>query len=97
MGFRLVDRQHRESLFRAVGSNNGFVPVEVETPGFTTAYLRGFWNVRKNVHVVGGIENLFDRTYVEHLDLRLPDQGAFVNTIAYAPGITPYFGIEWER
>ena len=91
----MVDRQHREGLLRAVGP--GVVPVEEETPGFTTAYIRGFWHVGENVHLVGGVENLFDRTYVEHLDLRLPDQGAFTNTVAYSPGITPYFGIEWER
>lgn len=96
MGFRMVDRQHREAFFRNAGGV-GLVQVEDETPGFTTAYVRGFWNVRESFRVVGGVENLFDRTYVEHLDLRLPPQGAFPATVAYAPGITPYVGIEWER
>jgi outer membrane receptor for ferrienterochelin and colicin len=96
-GVRMVDRQHREALFRPVAPAVALIPVEVETPGFTTAYIRGFYNLNDDINLVGGVENLLDRTYVEHLDLRLPDQGAFRNTIAFSPGITPYMGIEWER
>ena len=61
--------------------------------------MRGYWNVRDSLRLIGGVENLFDRTYVEHLDLRLPNDPVlgFANTVVYAPGITPYFGIEWER
>jgi len=100
LGTRLVDRQHREALFRPTGSGN-LIAVEQETPGFTTVYIRGFWNVTDEFHIVGGVENLFDRTYVEHLDLRLPAQTAplpeFSSTVVYSPGVTPYLGIEWER
>jgi outer membrane receptor protein involved in Fe transport len=53
------------------------------------------------MNVVGGIENLFDKTYLEHLDLRLPNETingqTFANTAVYSPGITPYIGVEWTH
>ncbi|MBP86839.1 MAG: TonB-dependent receptor [Planctomycetaceae bacterium] len=99
-GIRIVDNQDMVGFLHAVG---GGAPVEVEVPtaGFTTAYLRGFYNFSENVNLVGGIENLFDNTYLEHLDLRLPDEtigaSTFANTAVFSPGITPYIGVEWTQ
>jgi outer membrane receptor protein involved in Fe transport len=49
------------------------------------------------MHLVGGVDNLFDRTYLEHLDLRL--RGPAVTpggvTAALSPGFTAYAGLEW--
>lgn len=99
-GFRIVDNQKMVGFVHAVGGGS---PVQVETPtgGFMTAYLRGYYNITENMNVVGGIENLFDRTYLEHLDLRLPNETiggtTFASTAVYSPGITPYIGVEWTH
>jgi outer membrane receptor protein involved in Fe transport len=101
-GFRIVDNQDMVGFVHAVAVGGGG-PVQVETPtaGFMTAYLRGYYNVTENMNVVGGIENLFDKTYLEHLDLRLPNETingqTFANTAVYSPGITPYIGVEWTH
>jgi outer membrane receptor protein involved in Fe transport len=72
--------------------------VETETPGFTTYYLRGYYNVVQSdvrrLNLVGGIDNLFDKTYLEHLDLRLQAQNGFAQTSVLSPGITPFMGVE---
>ena len=99
-GFRIVDNQDMVGYLHAVG---GGAPVQLEVPtaGFATAYLRGYYNFTENMNVVGGIENLFDNTYLEHLNLRLPDETigttTFTNTTVYSPGITPYIGVEWTH
>ena len=72
---------------------------ERPTGGFTTAAIRGYYNFASNLSIVGGIENLFDRTYVEHLNARLPHDTingrTFQAVAVQAPGITPYVGLEW--
>ena len=95
-GSRIVDNQDRLASLRRVGVP-GVERLEVETPGFTTFYLRAFANVTENFSLVGGVENMFDRTYLEHLDLRLPEDpvNGFAATQVLAPGITPYLGGEW--
>ena len=60
---------------------------ERETSGFTTLDLRGNWKVTRNWSMFAGIENLTDRFYREHLDLRT-GRGVF------QPGISGYFGSE---
>ncbi len=95
-GVRIVDDQDRIGALRTVGVN-GLTTVETATPGFTTFYLRGFCNLTENLSVVSGVDNLFDRTYQEHLDLRLPAANGFSKTAVLSPGITPYLGIEWTR
>jgi len=73
---------------------------EQATPGFTIFDLRTYWNVTPNLYLVGGVENLFDRTYLEHLNLRLPadtiGSASFPEVAVLSPGITPYIGIEWN-
>ncbi len=43
--------------------------------------LRGYYNYSKNLTFVGGVDNLFNKNYQEHLDLRLA-----------GPDGTPYQG-----
>lgn len=106
-GLRLVDNQDRLGTVRPVGGagpNASFIRLESETPGFVTAYIRGYYSPSDNVNFTYGVENLFDRDYYEHLNLRLPGQPAppvagaqaFGPTIVYSPGITPYVGVEFE-
>jgi outer membrane receptor protein involved in Fe transport len=71
-------------------------PLEYPTSGFTTAYVRGYITPTPNLHIIGGIDNLFDRSYVEHLNLRLAPQGPNVATPVLSPGITPYLAVEWR-
>jgi outer membrane receptor protein involved in Fe transport len=105
---RMVDAQNRLGVIR-LGSP--FLPpvtpsqqaIEQRTPGFTTVNIRGYWNPSDNFRLIAGIENLFDFTYLQHLDLRLPfDDNVSAPTLpfdpafAYAPGITPYIGVDWS-
>jgi outer membrane receptor protein involved in Fe transport len=94
-GLRMVARQTRFASVRAMYTEGNVVPVELATPGFSTAYLRGFYRPGRNLNIIGGIENLFDRTYVEHLDLRLPAGQGFGETRVLSPGITPFVAVEW--
>jgi iron complex outermembrane receptor protein len=72
---------------------------ERSTSGFMTSRIRGFYNVAENFYVVGGVENLFDRTYLEHLNQRLPADTIgtrnFREVALLSPGITPFIGCEW--
>jgi iron complex outermembrane receptor protein len=70
---------------------------ELPTPGFTVAAMRGYYVFNENLNLVGGIDNLFDNNYLEHLNLRLPPDATLgiPGTYVYSPGITPYLGIEW--
>lgn len=60
---------------------------EIETPGFTTIDLRGFKRIGDHLVLTGGVENLTDRFYREHLDYR---SGLGV----FRPGIGFYTGVE---
>ena len=101
-GARMVHQQERVGILRTTGNPLVVVPVEQATPGFSTFYVRGYLNATDNVRFVGGVENLGNRLYQEHLDLRLPateDSGNandvdFAATKVWAPGVTPYIGIE---
>ena len=94
-GTRMVDGQDRIGWLR-LGQTGSQFPVEQPTPGFTTFYMRGYLNVTEDLNIYAGVENLFDRTYIEHLDLRLPeDLPNFQTTPVLSPGITPYVSVEW--
>ena len=98
-GARMVHEQERIGAVRSSGDPTSVIVIEQRTPGFTTLYVRGYYNVTDNLHLIGGVENLGDRLYQEHLDLRLPasDPSAgvdFSETNVWAPGITPYIGVE---
>ncbi len=72
---RVVDRQDR------VATSLGELP----TAGFTTFDIRTFWRPSKHLSLTGGVENLTNKFYREHLDLRT-GRGVF------QPGFNFYFG-----
>jgi outer membrane receptor protein involved in Fe transport len=39
--------------------------------------------------VSGGINNIFDKTYIQHLSLRTSP------LLVFSPGISPYMSMEW--
>jgi iron complex outermembrane receptor protein len=96
-GFRLVARQNRIGYLRdgvGVTTSNA---IEVPTAGFVTSYMRAYYNLSQNWHLIGGIDNMFNRNYIEHLDLRLRG-GPATNggvTSALSPGFNAYAGVEW--
>jgi iron complex outermembrane receptor protein len=103
---RVVTQQDRTGQIRVAGGSEVTTNFEERTPGFTVYNLRGYWNARKNLNFVAGIENLLDKTYQEHLDLRLlgptgPNPGGFEGatgqgpTRVLSPGFTPYAGVNW--
>jgi iron complex outermembrane receptor protein len=96
-GARMVARQTRFASVRAMYTGGAVIPVEEPTPGFSTFYVRGYYRPRPGLNLIGGVENLFDRTYIEHLDLRLPAGQGFEATRVLAPGVTPFLAIEWTR
>ncbi|MCA9140187.1 MAG: TonB-dependent receptor [Planctomycetales bacterium] len=95
-GLRMVDNQNRLATLREVAPATGVVTLETPTPGFTTSYLRGYIRPRDHVSITMGAENLFDRNYYEHLNLRIPadQQLGYGQTVVLSPGFTPYFGVE---
>ncbi len=97
-GSRIVNDQHRLGALR-IGTTSviDVIPLELPTPGFAVFHLRGYWNITPDLRVMAGIDNLLDRGYLEHLDLRLPNQGPYTNTAVLEPGITPYVNIEWTH
>lgn len=76
---RIVDNQDR------VASSL----LEKETPGFTTYDLRGYWQATDSLLLIAGVENLTDKQYREHLDLR-------TGYGVYQPGRSFYFGTELQ-
>ena len=71
--------------------------VEERTGGFTVWNIRGYYNPTKDLRFHAGINNLLNRTYQEHLDLRVFGPTGFPAgpTRVLAPGFTPYAGFEW--
>lgn len=80
-----------EYSIRAVGRQNRVATTleEIETPGFMTMDVRGYRRFGDNWLATGGVENLTDRFYREHLDYR---SGFGV----FRPGIGFYTGLEWN-
>ncbi|WP_425619325.1 TonB-dependent receptor [Anatilimnocola sp. NA78] len=96
-GWRLVAAQDRLGILRADAINPVLTQVvETRTGGFATSYIKGYYNFNQNIHVIAGIDNLFDRTYIEHLDLRF--RGTSLNSgpiiAALSPGFNAYTGVE---
>ena len=91
---RIVDNQDR---LGTVLSTGGTEVIEEETPGFTVWHLRSYYSYSPNLTLTAGVENLFDKNYQEHLDLRLRGPSGFPADVTrvLAPGITPYFGVDW--
>ncbi len=95
MALRMVATQNELGTIRLRDSEA--TVVEERTPGFTVCYIRGYWNYTKNLRLIAGIDNVFNRNYQEHLDLRLSGPAGFPlpETRALRTGISPYFGINW--
>ena len=91
---RIIDNQDR---LGTVPSSQGTSIIEEATPGFTTFHLRSYYTYSRNLSFTAGVENLFDRNYQEHLDLRLRGPADFPGDVTRVlqPGITPYFGVDW--
>ena len=93
---RMVASQDRVAVLRdRTPGSTGLVSLEDPTSGFMTVYVRGFIQATRNLNLVGGIDNLFNRNYLEHLNLRLPASGPYAQSPVLSPGITPYLGVEW--
>jgi outer membrane receptor protein involved in Fe transport len=94
-GARMVATQDELGQIRLLGVGT---VVEERTPGFTTCYIRGYWK-HKNLRLIAGIDNVFNRNYQEHLDLRVtgPDNSKYANTYTrvLATGFSPYAGFDW--
>jgi iron complex outermembrane receptor protein len=61
--------------------------LEQQTPGFQTWDVRGYWQYNEQVLITAGIENVFDKFYREHLDLR-------TGLGVFQPGRNAYVGLE---
>jgi len=96
-GARIVAAQRQIGYLRDDFSSTTSIAVETPTGGFYTSYVRGYYNLSQQLHLVGGIDNMFNRNYIEHLDLRL--RGPAVTpggvTSVFSPGFTAYAGLEW--
>ncbi|TWU44059.1 Vitamin B12 transporter BtuB [Novipirellula aureliae] len=95
-GLRMAARQDRLGTLRSVQDGLPPVTLETETPGFGVSYLRGYLRPSDRVSITGGIDNLFDKNYYEHLNLRLPADDTYGPTVVLSPGFTPYVGVEVE-
>lgn len=93
-GWRIVDDQDRLARLRPVNGAGDTIALETATPGFATSYLRSYYKPNDRVSITGGAQNLFDRNYFEHLNLRLPAQDTFGQTVVLSPGFMPYLGVE---
>ncbi|MFM9961606.1 MAG: TonB-dependent receptor domain-containing protein [Planctomycetaceae bacterium] len=61
---------------------------EPTTPGFTTFDLRGYWQYNEHLKLNGGIENLTNRNYLEHLSVH--------NPAVLEPGTNFFLGVQLD-
>ena len=61
---------------------------EPSTPGFTTFDLRGYWQFNKHLKLNGGIENLTNKNYLEHLSVHDP--------AVLEPGTNFFLGVQLD-
>jgi len=86
---RLVDDQDRLSSVGFVG--------ELATPGFNTHSIRGYYQLTDAIAFIGGVENLGDATYREHLDTRVNlTEGVDPQRGILRRGRSFYFAIQGE-
>jgi iron complex outermembrane receptor protein len=87
---RCVARQNRDGIVRNFVPGAPLVQIEERTPGFTTAHIQGYWSPRgTRFTLFAGIDNVFNRSYIEHLSLRTNP------VLVYSPGFSPYMNMEW--
>jgi outer membrane receptor protein involved in Fe transport len=94
---RIVANQNRLGAVHSDFFPGGYATIEEATPGFSVWHISGYWNYTKNLKLVAGIDNIFNRNYQEHLDLRLSGPVGYPagTTRVLSPGTTPYFGVNW--
>jgi outer membrane receptor protein involved in Fe transport len=85
----ITREQSRPGVIRVTNVPGALFPIETRTGGWTTYNLRGYWNASKNLMISGGINNIFDKTYITHLALRTPP------LFVLSPGISPYISMDW--
>ena len=61
--WRLAARQDRVDIGKGNIAGQDIGP----TPGFATLSLNGSYRLHKRVRVIAGVDNVFDKTYAEHL------------------------------
>jgi hypothetical protein len=71
-GMRMVARQDRFALFRVVQRADRIRCRWKSHPRILHGLPARLLQPAAELNIIGGIENLFDRNYIEHLDLRLP-------------------------
>lgn len=91
---RVVNNQDRVGIVREFNNPGGFVVIEEASPGFTTWNTRGYYNISENFNVFCGIDNIFNKNYIEHLNIRLQADGVYPAFGAINPGFFPYFGAQ---
>lgn len=91
----MTRKQNRAGVIRVTdvpvnaATGAGLTQIEVPTPGWTTWNLRGYWNVKRNLLISGGINNVFNKSYIQHLSLRT------YPTAVFSPGFSPYLATEY--
>lgn len=73
---RMVDSQNRVAINQGniVGQDIG------KTAGFAVFSVNGGWKPKKGVLVVAGVDNLFDKTYAEHISRAAYDLAGYTQT-----------------
>jgi outer membrane receptor protein involved in Fe transport len=85
----MTREQNRPGVIRVTDQAGQVTQIERRVGGWTTGNMRGYWNVNRNLIASGGINNIFDRNYIQYLSLQtLPLQ-------VLSPGISPYMSLEW--
>lgn len=87
---RMVSAQHQLGTLRQ--TDGGLYIAEFETPGFAITNISAYYNYSERLSFVGGINNLLDQNYLEHLSLRLASQGPFPAASVFSPGFAAYMG-----
>lgn len=90
---RMVNQQNRLGNIRVLGAAT---PIEFPTAGFGLLNLRAYYNATQRMNFVAGCDNVLNRYYQQHLDLRLVGPAGFLTSRVLSPGITPYFGLDWQ-
>ncbi|MBT7371319.1 MAG: TonB-dependent receptor, partial [Gammaproteobacteria bacterium] len=72
---------------------------EVETAGYGLFNLHGDWKLSESLHISGGIENLFDREYRDHLSGYNRVRNSDVTVGERLPGVgrNVFFRLSWRR
>lgn len=74
---RVVAAQHRV----AIGSGNIIGQDLGPSAGFAVFSLNGGWRIDERIKLAAGIDNLFDRSYAEHVNAASAELAGYVNTL----------------